>query len=245
MGTPVWNIRAVIKCWFHLPISILLFSLALFLCFVLSFFLFFFSFFCLLPFLQTFSPRYVFFFKSTSLPLAGNFGRLTWVRHSSPKSSATHFYQCVQCFCVSRQWRGCQSFGIFKVHTDFDACGWTRGCTDTVRESALKVGSGEKISCRTWDSNPRQHCAWLWDSLPNWAIPVFLEIGSTQYTSLLPSVSTLIARGMFCGAKYTHHTFTPIIKHLITTTANEHPGKKSFIDKNMRKSHWHQDVHIT
>ena len=39
---------------------------------------------------------------------------------------------------------------------------------------------------------------------------------------------------MFCGAKYTLHTFTPIIKHLITTTANKYPGKKSFID-NMRK----------
>ena len=34
-----------------------------------------------------------------------------------------------------------------------------------------------------------------------------------QYnTALLPSVNE-IARGMFCGAKYTHHTFTPIIKH--------------------------------
>ena len=39
---------------------------------------------------------------------------------------------------------------------------------------------------------------------------------------------------MFCGVKYTHHTFTPIIKHLITTTANKHPGKKSFLDKNMK-----------
>ena len=38
----------------------------------------------------------------------------------------------------------------------------------------------------------------------------------------------------FWGAKYTHHTFTPIIKHLITTTANKHPGKKSFIDKSMK-----------
>ena len=38
---------------------------------------------------------------------------------------------------------------------------------------------------------------------------------------------------MFCGAKYTHHTFTPIIKHFITT-ANIHPRKKSFIDKNMK-----------
>ena len=47
--------------------------------------------------------------------------------------------------------------------------------------------------------------------------------------SLLPSVSTLIALGMFSGAKYTHYTFTSIIKHLITT-ANKHPGKKSFID---------------
>ena len=45
---------------------------------------------------------------------------------------------------------------------------------------------------------------------------------------------TLIARGMFCGAKYTHHTFTPIIKHLITTTANKHPGKKSFININIK-----------
>ena len=34
-----------------------------------------------------------------------------------------------------------------------------------------------------------------------------------QYnTALLPSVNT-IALGMFCGAKYIHHTLTPIIKH--------------------------------
>ena len=67
-----------------------------------------------------------------------------------------------------------------------------------------------------------------------------------QYNiTLLPSVNTLIARGMFCGAKYAHHTFTPIIKHLIITTANKLPGKKSFRDKNLRRSHWHQAVHIT
>ena len=35
------------------------------------------------------------------------------------------------------------------------------GCTDTVRESALKVNSGRKIPCRTRDSNPRQYCAGL------------------------------------------------------------------------------------
>ena len=48
---------------------------------------------------------------------------------------------------------------------------------------------------------------------------------TVQYNiTLLPSVNTLTAQGMFCGAKYTRHTFTPIIKHLITT-ANKHPGK--------------------
>ena len=31
-------------------------------------------------------------------------------------------------------------------------------------------------------------------------------------TTLLPSVNT-VALGMFCGAKYTHHTFTPVVKH--------------------------------
>ena len=33
--------------------------------------------------------------------------------------------------------------------------------------------------------------------------------------TLLPSVNTLIARGIICGAKYIHHTFTPIIKHRV------------------------------
>ena len=50
----------------------------------------------------------------------------------------------------------------------------------------------------------------------------------------MSSVNTLIARGMFCDARHNHHTFTPIIFFLITTTANKHPGKKSFIDKNMK-----------
>ena len=33
------------------------------------------------------------------------------------------------------------------------------GCTDTVRESALKVDSGRKIPCRTGESNLRRRCA--------------------------------------------------------------------------------------
>ena len=35
-------------------------------------------------------------------------------------------------------------YGIFNVRTDINACDCTRGCTDTVRESALKVDFGRK-----------------------------------------------------------------------------------------------------
>ena len=45
------------------------------------------------------------------LTLAENWSRLTWIRHSSRKSSATHSYQCVR-FCVSRQWYGYQCLGL-------------------------------------------------------------------------------------------------------------------------------------
>ena len=35
------------------------------------------------------------------------------------------------------------NYRIFNVRTDINACNCTRGCTDTVRESAQKVDSGE------------------------------------------------------------------------------------------------------
>ena len=39
-----------------------------------------------------------------------------------------------------------------------------RGCTDPVRETidALKLLWEDKISCRSWDSNPRQYGVWLY-----------------------------------------------------------------------------------
>ena len=47
-------------------------------------------------------------------------------------------------------------YGIFNVQTDVNACDYTRGCTDTVRESALKVDSRRKIPCSTGKSNLRR-----------------------------------------------------------------------------------------
>ena len=50
-------------------------------------------------------------------------------------------------------------YGIFNVRTDVDACSYTRGRTDTLRESALKVDSGRKIPCRTGELNLRRQRA--------------------------------------------------------------------------------------
>ena len=43
-------------------------------------------------------------------------------------------------------------YRIFNVHKHVNACDCTRGCTDTVRESVLKVDSGRKIPCCTGES---------------------------------------------------------------------------------------------
>ena len=55
--------------------------------------------------------------------------------------------------------------GIFNVRTDINACECTRGCTDTVKESAMKVDSGRKIPCRTRGIEPTS-AAYRSDALP-------------------------------------------------------------------------------
>ena len=50
-------------------------------------------------------------------------------------------------------------YRIFNVLSDVNACNCTWGCTDTVRESALKVDSGRKIPFGTGESNQRQRRA--------------------------------------------------------------------------------------
>ena len=46
--------------------------------------------------------------------------------------------------------------GTFNVRTDVNACDCARGCTDTVREPALKADFGRKIPCYTGESNLRR-----------------------------------------------------------------------------------------
>ena len=77
---------------------------------------------------------FVFSFSfSASLSLAGTLGCLTWVRHRSCKSSATHSCQRAVFFCAQTIMVLLPMFGIFLVHTDVDACNCTLGCMDTIR----------------------------------------------------------------------------------------------------------------
>ena len=69
---------------------------------------------------------------SSSLSLVGNSDRLTCIRHKSHTSSATHFYPCVQYFCLSKQWHGCQCLGFLTWAQMLMHAIAHGGCTDTV-----------------------------------------------------------------------------------------------------------------
>ena len=114
---------------------------------------------------SSFFPLQVFI---SSLFLVGNLDHLNWIRHSSRKSSPKHSYQCVQYFRVSEQGYGCRCLGFLTCAQMLMHAIAHRGCTDTVRASALDADSGRKIPCRTRDSNLCQYCIWLFqsDALP-------------------------------------------------------------------------------
>ena len=59
-------------------------------------------------------------------------------------------------FFVSKQRYGCQCLGSLTCAQMLMHAIAHGGCTDTVRESALKIDSGRKIPLRTGESNLRQ-----------------------------------------------------------------------------------------
>ena len=62
------------------------------------------------------------------------------------------------------------------------------GCTDAVRESALKVDSGRKVPCRTGDSNPRQYCARLFNQTFH-QVSYPHKLQALVYDTLLPTTA--------------------------------------------------------
>ena len=80
---------------------------------------------------------FVLFFNNFFVP-CWKFGSPYLGNHSSRKSSATQFYQCVQYFRVY----GCQCSGFLTWAQMLMHAIAHGGCMGTVTESALKVGSG-------------------------------------------------------------------------------------------------------
>ena len=65
---------------------------------------------------------------------------------------------CLVFFFLSKQKYGCQCLGSLMGTQPLIHAIAQEGCTDTVRESALKVDFGRKIPCHTRESNlPQQH----------------------------------------------------------------------------------------
>ena len=102
----------------------------------------------LLYFLQLYCPDGIF-------PM-GNSGCLLRGKPAATGSRYPTYSPCSVFECFLNPPNSDMDYGIFNMHTDVNACDCTRGCTDTLRESALKVDSGRKIPCRTGESNLRQ-----------------------------------------------------------------------------------------
>ena len=85
----------------------------------------------------------------------GNSGCLPRGKPAATESRYPTYGACWVFECFRNAPNSDMDYGIFNAHTDVNACDCTRGCADTVSESALKVDSGRKIPCRTGESNLR------------------------------------------------------------------------------------------
>ena len=81
----------------------------------------------------------------------------------SCKCSTTHSYQCIQCFCVCKQWFGCQCLGFFMCKQMLmHACDCTLGLYEhRMRVCSFKKLTGRKIPCCTREPNWCWYCTWL------------------------------------------------------------------------------------
>ena len=92
-------------------------------------------------------------FFALHLSLAGNSDRLTWVRLQQQQEQRYPFLTVREVLLCVRTKEELPMVWIFNVRTDVNSCDCTRGCADTVTESALKVDSGRKIPRRTGEWN--------------------------------------------------------------------------------------------
>ena len=96
--------------------------------------------------------------KAFHLSLVGNSGHLNWARLWQPQEQCYPFLTMHVVFSCIQTKVSLPMLGILNVHMDVIA---HKGCRDTIGESALKVDSGRKTSCRTGELNLPQWCAVL------------------------------------------------------------------------------------
>ena len=111
----------------------------------------FFFFFFLLFFLQLYCP--------SGISSMGNSGCFQRGKPAAKESRYPTFGACWVFWCFYNPPNSDMDYRIFNVLTGVSACDCTRGCTDTVRESALKVDFRRKIPCCNGESNLRQQRA--------------------------------------------------------------------------------------
>ena len=126
---------------------------------------------------------FVYLFTTVIVPLTF----LPWkIRVAFPGESQLRLSRATQptvhaaCFSVSIP-NSYTDYRIFNVRTDIDACGCTRGYTDTVRESALKIDFERKIPCRAGESNLPQRRAGPTLYLLSYIPAPILELGGGGY----------------------------------------------------------------
>ena len=86
----------------------------------------------------------------------GNSGCFLRGKSAAIESRYPTYGACWVFHCFHNSPNSDTNYGIFDVRTEVNECDCARGCTDTVRESALKVDSRRKIPCRTGESNLRR-----------------------------------------------------------------------------------------
>ena len=139
-----------------------------------------------------------FYFNNFIVPM----GFLPWgIRAVFPREGQlrqSHATQpAVHAGCFHNPPNSYMDYRIFNMCIDVNACDYTRGCMDTVRESMLKVDSGRKIPCRTRELNLHWQCAGLmlyhlsYISIPtnNWKSPQEMTLISRKEKKKTPSGS--------------------------------------------------------
>ena len=95
----------------------------------------------------------------TEISPMGNLGCFPWGKPAVTVALPAYGACWVFC-CFHNPLKSDTDHRIFNVHTDVNGCRCTHGCTDALREFALKVDSGRKIPCRNGESHlPQRHAS--------------------------------------------------------------------------------------